>query len=97
MTKAKPASITRRIVGYCTRCGGDCYDDRERIYHRCPKVRPEAAAIVAIKDACDRFETVYNRRSWAHIVRKEDCAELIQAIDTLRQALSIAYPTEGQQ
>lgn len=82
----------RKLTGYCTRCGGECWDDGEKNYHRCPPKRPEADAVVALKFACDRFKMVHDRRAWAAIIRKEDCAELVQAVQQMRDALNRAYP-----
>lgn len=82
----------RRLVGYCTRCGGDCFDDGTNNYHRCPPKRAEAEAVVALKFAADTFRMVVERRSWAGIVRKEDCGDLLKAFEQYNEALRRAYP-----
>ena len=81
-----------KLTGYCTRCGGDGFDDGERMLHRCPPKRPEADAIVALKFAVDELQSVIDRRPWAAIVRKEDCADLLAVLKQTRDALSVAYP-----
>lgn len=83
---------TRKLTGYCTRCGGDCFDVGMRATHRCPPKRPEAAAVVALKFAVDDLQRAIDRRPWAAIIRKADCADLIAALAQIRDALSRAYP-----
>lgn len=92
MKQKRLGHLYRKLVGYCARCGGECYDDGEKNYHRCPRKRVEADAVIALKSACDRFRMVHDRRAWAAIIRKEDCAELVQAVEQMRTALTSAYP-----
>lgn len=86
------ADGVRRLTGYCTRCGGDCFDNGNRNYHKCPTVRPEAAAVVALKFACDNFRNIVERRAWTAIIRKEDCGDVLKAADQLEAALRAAFP-----
>lgn len=81
----------RKLTGYCTRCGGDCFDDGKHNYHRCPPTRPEAPAIVALKYAVDDLQRVIDRRPWASLIRKEDCADLMVALKQMRDTLSRVY------
>lgn len=85
---------TARITGWCIRCGGECYDDGVNAYHRCPRKRPEADAVVALKSACARFELAMQSRVWAKVIRPEDCAELREAVRGMAEALKRAYPSD---
>ncbi|WP_325614114.1 hypothetical protein [Pseudorhodoplanes sp.] len=87
------ANRTPKLCGYCTRCGGDCFDDGIRNFHKCPPSRPEASSIVGLKSAIDRLQMIIDRRPWAAVVRKEDCAELLVAMRDARAALAKAYPS----
>jgi hypothetical protein len=77
----------RRLVGWCTRCGGDVLDDGVKNYHRCPRERPEAAAVVALKQACDRATHALDVRPWARSLTDADRAELRSAIEGMTTAL----------
>lgn len=81
----------RKLVGYCNRCGGDCHDDGERNFHKCPPVRPDATAVVALKYEVDHLQRVIDRRPWAAVIRKEDCADLIAALAQMRDTLRRIY------
>lgn len=90
----EPARV-KRLTGYCNRCGGDCYDDGVRNYHRCPPKRAEAGAVAQLKLACDGFDLAMSRRAWAKMISREDCDELVAAIHDLRLALDSAYPSNN--
>ena len=82
-----------RLVAYCMRCGGDCYDDGEKNYHRCPPKRPEAAAVVALKRECDNLQSIIERRFWAKTLALDDLNDLKAALVQMRSALSSTYPS----
>ncbi|HEY6030442.1 MAG TPA: hypothetical protein VIU44_07765 [Gaiellaceae bacterium] len=85
-----------RVVGYCTRCGGDSFDDGRRHVHRCPPARPEAGAVIGAKDAIDKVLAIINRRPWASTMHVDDLADLKAALPALRGALDVAYPGDSK-
>lgn len=83
-----------RLVGTCTRCGGDVLDNGKVNKHRCPRVRPEAAAIVQVKQSLDGVALAIARRPWASVLRRDEVTELRQAVREAQAALSAAYPAD---
>jgi hypothetical protein len=76
-----------QLVGYCSRCGGDCFDE---VRHRCPPKHPLVSEMIALKFACDKARAIMSRRAWARVMAADDVVDLKAAVDGMLEAMGRA-------
>lgn len=82
----------RHLVGYCNRCGGDCFDDGKTHFHKCPPKWPNAEIVVQIKIACDKALQAAEKRPWAKNLAPAEYEDLMVSLRALRIELDRVAP-----